>query len=210
MLPKRKSRRGLRPRQPATIRSDWCSRAAESWRILLGLPISGHELTEDHNPLEAGLRDAVCFDKGCYVGQEVVARLNTYDKVSRTLVGLTLPDGSTPPATDVSIYFRQDEVGRVTSSTVPPGWSHPVALAYLKRRIAEAGIELFSLENPPLDVLQLDVEITSTEEGFRLKNNVLNGRVRPDLVLRGTGRVPFLLGTVYVDPTRVRPNAMST
>jgi folate-binding protein YgfZ len=118
------------------------SLAAESWRILRGLPASGHELTEDYNPLEAGLSDAVSFDKGCYVGQEVVARLNTYDKVSRVLVGLDFPEGSTPPGPGAPIYFQQDDVGRLTSIAVPPGWSHPVALAYLKRRVAEAGIEL--------------------------------------------------------------------
>lgn len=116
--------------------------AAESWRILRGLPLSGHELTEDYNPLEAGLREAVSFAKGCYVGQEVVARLNTYDKISRSLVGLVFPDGSAPPGPGAPLFFREDEVGRVTSSVVPPGRSHPIALAYLKRKIAETGIEL--------------------------------------------------------------------
>ena len=116
--------------------------AAESWRILRGLPLSGHELSEDHNPLEAGLGEAVSFDKGCYVGQEVVARLNTYDKISRSLVGLVFPEESTPPEPGAPLFFQEQEVGRVTSSAVPPGWAHPVALAYLKRKVAETGIEL--------------------------------------------------------------------
>ena len=116
--------------------------AAEAWRILRGLPLSGHELTEEFNPLEAGLRDAVSFEKGCYVGQEVVARLNSYDKVSRSLVGLVLPEESAPPGPGAPLFFQEHEVGQVTSSTVPPGWSHPVALAYLKRKVAETGIEL--------------------------------------------------------------------
>ena len=70
----------------------------ETRRILLGIPAPGHELTEDYNPLEAGLGEAVSFTKGCYVWQEVVARLNTYDTVSRRLVGLVFrADGAAPP-----------------------------------------------------------------------------------------------------------------
>jgi folate-binding protein YgfZ len=57
-------------------------------RLKLGIPVFGFELTEDFNPLEAGLISHISFNKGCYVGQEVVARLNTYDKVQRKLVRL--------------------------------------------------------------------------------------------------------------------------
>jgi folate-binding protein YgfZ len=114
----------------------------EARRVLRGLPASGHELTGDYNPLEAGQWDAVSFDKGCYVGQEVVARLNTYDKVSRSLVGLMLPAGSDLPEVGAPLYFDEREVGVLTSAVVPPGWSHPVGIAYLKRKVAEPGIEL--------------------------------------------------------------------
>jgi len=118
------------------------SLAAEAWRVLRGHPASGRELTEDCNPLEAGLRGAVSFQKGCYVGQEVVARLNTYDKVARELVGFVFPAGSAAPAVGAPLFFRETEVGRITSALVPPGWSHPVALGYLKRRVAEPGLEV--------------------------------------------------------------------
>jgi folate-binding protein YgfZ len=116
--------------------------AAEAWRVLRGIPAAARELTEDYNPLEAGLREAVSFDKGCYVGQEVVARLNTYDKVARLLVGLVLPPNSDPPPYGTPLFFQDREVGRVTSALVPPGWKYPVALAYLKQKSAEPGIEL--------------------------------------------------------------------
>jgi len=118
------------------------SLAAEAWRVLRGLPAAGHELTDEYNPLEAGLRSAVSFDKGCYVGQEVVARLNTYDKVSRVLVGFVLPAEAQLPARDLPLYFQDAEVGRLTSAVLPPGWPHPVALGYLKRRVAEPGVEV--------------------------------------------------------------------
>jgi len=108
--------------------------ALESWRILRGLPAPGHELTEEHNPLEAGLREAVSFTKGCYVGQEVVARLNTYGKVARSLVRLDLPPGAPVPATGAIVRKGGREIGAVTSAIRPPGRSAPVALAYLKSR----------------------------------------------------------------------------
>ena len=61
----------------------------EELRIKLGVPEYGKELSEDYNPIEAGLLDHISFNKGCYIGQEVVARLNAYDKVQRKLVRLT-------------------------------------------------------------------------------------------------------------------------
>ena len=116
--------------------------AMESRRVLLGLPVHPNELNDDHNPLEAGLRDAVSFDKGCYVGQEVVARLNTYDKVSRSLIGLELPADGGLPAPGTEIVVEGSTEGRVTSVVWPSGWPHPVALAYLKRRSSRPTVDL--------------------------------------------------------------------
>jgi folate-binding protein YgfZ len=106
----------------------------ESWRILKGLPASGHELTEDYNPLEAGLRNAISFTKGCYVGQEVVARLNTYDKVSRALVRLDFAAGTPTPAVGAPVLVGGVVAGAVTSAILPDGRTAPVALAYVKTR----------------------------------------------------------------------------
>jgi folate-binding protein YgfZ len=116
--------------------------AMEAYRILNGIPGPDTELNEDHNPLEAGLWDSVSFDKGCYVGQEVVARLNTYDKVSRALMGLELPENATAPGAGTPLYRDGREVGRISSGTLPPGHVRPVALAYVTRRAVEPGIEL--------------------------------------------------------------------
>ena len=109
-------------------------RAREAWRVLRGLPASGSELNDEHNPLEAGLRDAVSFTKGCYVGQEVVARLKTYDKVARTLVLLRLRPGAAVPAGGSAVWCGGREAGRVTSAVLPPGQDAPAALAYAKLR----------------------------------------------------------------------------
>lgn len=113
----------------------------EAYRVLRGLPAAGHELTLDYNPLEAGLWNAVSFDKGCYVGQEVVARLRTYDKVSRTLVGLELAPAGALPLPGSALLFGARTIGALTSAVRPPGRG-PVGLGYVKRRESRTGLEL--------------------------------------------------------------------
>lgn len=57
----------------------------ESWRIYNGIPAAEREIVQEYNPLELSLRDWISFTKGCYIGQEVIARLDTYNKVQRAL-----------------------------------------------------------------------------------------------------------------------------
>jgi folate-binding protein YgfZ len=106
----------------------------EAARVLRGLPENGRELTEERNPLEAGLESAVSFTKGCYVGQEVVARLRTYDKVSRTLRGVVGAPGSPAPEAGATLFEAGSEVGTVTSALIPPGRRAPVGLAFVRSR----------------------------------------------------------------------------
>jgi folate-binding protein YgfZ len=121
--------------------------ALEAWRIANGFPASGSELTEDHNPLEAGLRDAVSFTKGCYVGQEVVARLNTYGKVSRALVVLEFEPGVPVPAPGSAILNSGTTIGAVTSAVLPPGRASAVAIGYVKTRELAAGVTELAVDN---------------------------------------------------------------
>ena len=121
--------------------------ALEGYRLLRGIPASGTELNEDYNPLEAGLRDAVSFDKGCYVGQEVIARLQNYDKITRSIVGIELESGVAPPQRGTRLFQNGREVGTLTSCTVPPGFTHAVGLAYVKHRFVEPDAEL-QIESP--------------------------------------------------------------
>jgi folate-binding protein YgfZ len=109
--------------------------AAECLRIEGGRPRYGFELDETVIPQEAGLNErAVSFTKGCYVGQETVARLHWRGKPNRHLRGLRL---SAPAATGHELRLGERSVGRVTSSTVSPLFG-PIALA-LVRREAEPG-----------------------------------------------------------------------
>ena len=110
----------------------------EAWRIQRGLP-GPAEMDEERNPLEAGLWDAVSFTKGCYVGQEVVARLRTYDKVVRTLVTLVLPPRSGVPPRGASLQQGERAVGAITSAVLPPGSASPMAMGFLRREVAATG-----------------------------------------------------------------------
>lgn len=108
-------------------------------RIELGLPAVGAELSADATPLEAGLAWACAENKGCYTGQEIIARQITYDKVMRTLVGLRskalLPAGA-------PVLAEGREVGRVTSSALSPTLGGGVALAIVRRSHADTGLAL--------------------------------------------------------------------
>ncbi len=108
---------------------------AECVRIERGRPRYGVELDEGVIPQEAGLNErAVSFEKGCYVGQETVARLHYRGRPNRLLRGLR---ASAPVEPGSPVTFNDKEVGRVASATVSPRFG-PIALA-LVRREAEPG-----------------------------------------------------------------------
>jgi folate-binding protein YgfZ len=114
--------------------------AYEALRVEMGQPAYGKELDERFNPLEAELRDFISFAKGCYIGQEVVARLDTYDKVQRRLMGL-MPQGDAPePGARLEVDGK--EAGTVTSVVYSPGLGRQIALGYVRKRHAEPGTRL--------------------------------------------------------------------
>lgn len=116
-------------------------RCFELLRIEAGLPAGGRELTEEHNPWEALLSDAISLEKGCYVGQEVIARLNTYKKVSKFLVRLRV-EGSDEPAPGTPLRHQGQAIGSVTSSARVPGTDHVLALGYVRDEDAITGREI--------------------------------------------------------------------
>jgi folate-binding protein YgfZ len=85
----------------------------EQMRILAGIPAAGAELSEEYTPLEVGLFKAVSTTKGCYTGQEVIARQITYDKITRRLMGVRI-DGLVPGGN--RLYVDGAAVGVLTSS----------------------------------------------------------------------------------------------
>jgi folate-binding protein YgfZ len=109
--------------------------AAECVRVELGRPRYGVDIDETTIPQEAGLNErAVSFTKGCYVGQETVARLFYRGKPNRRLCGLRL---SVPALPGAELRLGERVVGHLTSATVSPVRG-PIGLA-LVRREAEIG-----------------------------------------------------------------------
>lgn len=109
--------------------------AWEALRIRQGRPMPGHELTDDFNPLEAGLWHTISFDKGCYIGQETIARLDTYNGVKQQLWGFHT---DRPVEVGAVVTVADSKVGQVTS--VRPNSDGYIGLAYVKTKAGGAGL----------------------------------------------------------------------
>jgi folate-binding protein YgfZ len=107
-------------------------------RVEAGMPFSGAELTGDFTPLEAGLQAYVADDKGCYTGQEVIARQINYDKITQRLVGLKMTSESQPAT---RIWADGKSVGKITSTAKSPRFGQ-IALAIIKRPFDRVGTSL--------------------------------------------------------------------
>ncbi len=91
------------------------SRAYELYRIAAGVPALERELSESFNPYDVGLLEFVNFKKGCYIGQEVIARLDTYKKAARDLSGLIFDQAPGEGANGTPIVKEGKVIGQVTS-----------------------------------------------------------------------------------------------
>jgi tRNA-modifying protein YgfZ len=124
--------------------------AAECVRIEAGRPRLGYDMDAETMPQEAGINDrAVSFTKGCYVGQETVARLHYRGKPNRHLRGLRL---SEPAERGTEVVFGDRVVGRLGSTCVSPRLG-PIALSILRREV-EPGASV-SVGGAPADVVAL-------------------------------------------------------
>lgn len=104
-------------------------------RIEQGYGAFGRELSQEYIPLETGLLDAVSFSKGCYVGQEIIARMESRGRLAKRLCGLRL---SAPVATTAKLVVDGKDAGDLTSATQSPRFG-PIALAYVRTAHAEPG-----------------------------------------------------------------------
>jgi len=109
--------------------------SADAWetlRVEAGLPLYGVDMDETNVVTETTLDDAVSFTKGCYLGQEIIARIKYRGHVAKKLTGLILEDEASLDA-GAKVFSADDkEIGRVTSSAQSPGLARTIALAYLK------------------------------------------------------------------------------
>ena len=136
----------------------------DTHRIEAGVPWFGLDMDENTLPIEAGLeKDAISFNKGCYIGQESVARITYRGHVNRKLVGLRLSD-SHPASKGDKLSKDDHEVGWITSSAYSPGLKTAIALGYLRREVLEPdtvvliehGDERLSGQVTPLPFLELE------------------------------------------------------
>jgi tRNA-modifying protein YgfZ len=127
--------------------------AAEILRVEAGRPRFGHEMTTETIPQEAGINErAVNFEKGCYIGQETVARLHYKGKPNRHLRGLRL---SAAAEAGDPIRHGAREVGRIGTAVISPSRG-PIALAVVRREaspgdrveVGESGLEAEIVEVP--------------------------------------------------------------
>ncbi len=108
--------------------------ALETLRIEAGLPRYGLDMSIENLLPETGLQQtAVSYDKGCYTGQEVIARVRTYGSVQRALMGLIFPPEVSLPPLHSEILLNNQPIGIIKSSTLSPTLDAPIALAYLSR-----------------------------------------------------------------------------
>ncbi|MEW5738235.1 MAG: glycine cleavage T C-terminal barrel domain-containing protein [Myxococcota bacterium] len=109
-------------------------------RVELGVPVFGVDMTETTIPLEANLDRALHFQKGCYIGQEVIARATYRGQMNKKLMGLLLGDAS--PAAGTELRVGERKVGWLTTVVRSEAKGQTAALGYVHRDFLAPGTEL--------------------------------------------------------------------
>ncbi len=118
--------------------------ALDALRIEQGFPLFGRDITDKNLPQELARDElAISFVKGCYLGQETVARIDALGHVNKLLVGVQF-DGQEIPADGAELQAEGQPVGAVTSATYSPRLERPLALAYVRHGLAKPGAKLTS------------------------------------------------------------------
>ena len=134
-------------------------RALETARIEAGIPRFGVDMDETNLAPEALGPDAISYSKGCYIGQEVIARVRTYGQVARALRGLRLPEKlATLPVKGDKLFLGEKEVGSVTSAIASTRFKANLALGYVRREANQVGTELLlqtASDKVPVKIVEL-------------------------------------------------------
>ena len=115
----------------------------ETLRIENGIAKYGVDMDEETVVPEVGLEDLISYNKGCYIGQEVIARIHFRGKVAKELKGLIFEDESPQikPKDDIK-SLEEKNAGFITSITYSPKLEKTIALAYIRNAFLEEGTEL--------------------------------------------------------------------
>jgi folate-binding protein YgfZ len=118
--------------------------AFETARIEAGIPRFGADMDETNIPLECGIESrAIVYNKGCYIGQEVINRIHSVGHVNRELRGMRLADDlKALPQKHDKLFHAGKEVGYVTSAVKSPVLNATIALGYVRREANQIGNEL--------------------------------------------------------------------
>jgi glycine cleavage system T protein len=115
--------------------------AIDVLRIEGGIPVYGIDMDEETIPIEAGIWDALNFEKGCYVGQEVIARIRWRGHVNWHLAGF-ISGGAGAPERGAEVFSGEKKIGRVTSAAFSPALGRHAALGYIRREFKEPGTKV--------------------------------------------------------------------
>ena len=133
--------------------------ALETARIEAGIPRFGVDMDETNLASEVLDTGAISYSKGCYIGQEVIARVRTYGQVAKALRGLRLPDNLRAlPVKGDKIFLGEKEVGYITSAVASPRLKASIALGYVRREANQTGTELLlqmSSDKVPVKIVEL-------------------------------------------------------
>jgi len=130
----------------------------EVLRIEAGIPLFNKDINEKNILPETGLEhSSVNYNKGCYIGQEVIARIKTYGAPSVALMGLIVEGDSLPPHDGV-IKLSQKKIGTIKSTTFSPSLEKNIALAYLQKEHRSPDVEM---------------EVTINDQPFKIKTSLL-------------------------------------
>jgi folate-binding protein YgfZ len=130
----------------------------EAWNVLrveAGVIRYGADVDSSTLLLEAPLGDAYSLNKGCYMGQEVVARITYRGHVNRKIVGFRFADARVPAA-GAPVTVEGKEVGRITSAVLSPALGVALALGFLRREHQEPGTRV-EIGNPAGELLTAEV-----------------------------------------------------
>jgi folate-binding protein YgfZ len=122
-------------------------RSFESWRIEHGVPVTKKELTQEYNPLELNLWDWISFTKGCYIGQEVIARLDTYQKVQRALCVISFSDKVSEG--DEIADDELNSLGKITSAV------DGIGLAIIRSKYAQPLMKFRTVKNTEIRIVKV-------------------------------------------------------
>lgn len=114
----------------------------ETLRIEAGVARFGSDMDESNVVSETNLDDAVSFTKGCYIGQEIIARIKYRGHVAKKLTGFVLSGADMPVAGTSIKSVEGKEIGRITSATFSPSLEKPIALGYVRYEFLNAGTEV--------------------------------------------------------------------